>query len=51
MLKKEKTFLALAHAKETIANFLYKMTIAKSCCFIPDKNIDINNKTAKTKAT
>ena len=27
------------------------MTTAKSCCFIQDKNIDINNKTAKTKAT
>ena len=51
MLKKEKTFLALAHAGETIANFLYKMTTAKSCCFIQDKNIDINDKTAKRKAT
>ena len=50
MLKKEKTFLALAHAGETIANFLYKMTTAKSCCLIQDKNIDINDKTAKRKA-
>lgn len=49
MLKKEKTFLALAHAGETIANFLYKMTTAKSCCLIQDKNIDINDKTAKRK--
>ena len=27
------------------------MTTAKSCCFIQDKNIEINNKTAKRKAT
>ena len=27
------------------------MTTAKSCCFIQDKNIDINNKTAKRKVT
>ena len=27
------------------------MTTAKSCCFIQDRNIDINNKTAKRKAT
>ena len=27
------------------------MTTAKSCCFIQDKNIDMNNKTAKRKAT
>ena len=27
------------------------MTTARSCCFIEDKNVDINNKTAKRKAT
>ena len=32
-------------------NFLYKMTTAKSCCFIQDKNIDKHYKTAKRKAT
>ena len=33
------------------SNFLNKMMTAKSCCFIQDKSIDINNKTAKRKAT
>ena len=32
-------------------NVMYKMTTAKSCCFIQDKNIDISNKAAKRKAT
>ena len=32
-------------------NFLYKMTTAKSHCSIQDKNIDINKKRAKRKAT
>ena len=27
------------------------MRTAKSCCFFQDKNIEINNKTAKIKAT
>ena len=29
-----------------VINFLYKTTTAKSCCFIQDKNININDKTA-----
>ena len=33
------------------SNFLNKMMTDKSCCFIQDKNVDINNKTAKRKAT
>ena len=33
-----------------VINFLYKTTTAKSCCFTQDKNININDKTAKTKA-
>ena len=33
------------------STFFNKMMTDKSCCFIQDKNIDINNKTAKRKAT
>ena len=33
-----------------IETFFYKMTTAKSCCFIQDKNIDINNKNGKEKS-
>lgn len=37
--------------KGSLEIFLYKMTTAKPCSFIQDKNIDINNKTAKRKVT
>ena len=36
---------------EAMLKLLHKMTTAKSCCFIQDKNIDINNKTARSKET
>ena len=35
----------------SILLFLYKITATKFWCFIQDKNVDINNKTAKRKAT